>query len=111
MAPAEVADGFRSRGRGLLGRDGIDGAFLLSPASSVHTFGMRFTIDVALCDRSMRVVAVRRLAPGRMTRPRRRARLVVEAEAGSFDRWGLRPGSQLWLGPPHPTLDALPDHR
>jgi len=95
VAPVEVADGFGARGRGLLGRDGIDGAMLLAPAGSVHTFAMRFTIDVALCDRSLRVVAVRTLPPSRLTRPRMRARAVVEAEAGAFARWQLRPGSQL----------------
>jgi len=66
---------------------------MLWPATSVHTFGMQFAIDVACCDRSGVVVAVHTLAPGRMTRPRPRARLVIEAEAGSFAHWGLVVGS------------------
>lgn len=99
VAPLEVAEGFRARGRGLLGRNGIDGALLLDPAGSVHTFGMRFTIDVALCDPALRVLATRTLLRSRVTRPRRRARAVLEAEAGAFDRWCLRPGSQLSIKP------------
>ena len=47
LASLEVADTRAARRRGLLGRDGIDGALLLAPARSVHTFGMRFPIDVA----------------------------------------------------------------
>ena len=57
---------------------------------SVHTLGMRFPIDVAFCDRDMVVVDVTTMVPWRMGRPRRRARTVIEAEAGAFERWGLR---------------------
>ena len=38
------------RRRGLLGRDGIEGALLIERARSVHTIGMRFPIDVAHLD-------------------------------------------------------------
>ena len=51
LASAEVATTRRARRRGLLGRDGVDGAFVLRPCRQVHTFGMRFPIDVAWCDR------------------------------------------------------------
>jgi len=95
VAALEVADGFGARLRGLLGRDGVEGALLLRPARSVHTFGMRFPIDVAFCDRDLRVVAVCSLKPNRMTRPRWRARAVIEAEEGAFERWGLAVGDAL----------------
>ena len=39
-----------SRRRGLLGRDGFEGALVLAPCRHVHTARMRFAIDVALCD-------------------------------------------------------------
>jgi len=48
----------RERGRGLLGRDGVEEAMLIQPARSVHTLGMRFDIDVALLDDEHRVVKV-----------------------------------------------------
>ena len=41
----------RSRRRGLLGRDHVDGVLVLRPCRQVHTFGMQFPIDVAFCDR------------------------------------------------------------
>ncbi|MFB7632106.1 DUF192 domain-containing protein [Streptomyces sp. NPDC056149] len=93
--PVEVAASYRARTRGLLGRDGIVGALLLTPASGVHTFGMRFAIDVAYLDRELVVVDVCTLRPGRLGRPRWRARHVVEAEAGALARWGVRRGVRV----------------
>lgn len=93
--PLEVAASYRARTRGLLGRDGIEGAMLLTPASSVHTFRMRFAIDVAHLDRRLTVIALTTMAPGRLGLPRLRARHVLEAEAGAMAAWGLRVGSPL----------------
>jgi uncharacterized protein len=95
VGPLEVADTARRRSRGLLGRDGIDGALLLRPANQVHTFRMRFAIDVAFCDRDLVVLRVATLVPGRMSRLVLRSRAVLEAEAGSFARWDLAVGSRL----------------
>ena len=95
LATLEVAESVRGRLRGLLGRDGIEGAFLMSPAKSVHTLGMRFPIDVAFCDRDMRVIAVVPMRRWRLGLPRLRARCVLEAEAGAFERWRLAPGDHL----------------
>ncbi|MER5470185.1 DUF192 domain-containing protein [Streptomyces sp. NPDC002935] len=93
--PLEVAASARARRRGLLGREGIEGALLLTPANSVHTLGMRFAIDVAYLDRTSRVLAVRTMRPGRLGLPRPRARQVLEAEAGTMERWGVRRGVRV----------------
>ncbi|MFD9796323.1 DUF192 domain-containing protein [Streptomyces sp. NPDC059070] len=93
--PLEIAASYRARSRGLLGRDGIEGAILLSPASSVHTFRMRFPIDVAYLDRRMGVLALHTVVPGRLTAPRFGARHVLEAEAGAMGAWGLRRGARV----------------
>lgn len=90
--PLEIAASYRARTKGLLGRDSVDGALLLSPASSIHTFRMRMAIDVAYLDRGLRVIAVRTMRPGRLGLPRLRARHVVEAEAGAMEGWGVRVG-------------------
>lgn len=95
LASLEVAESLRGRTRGLLGRDGIEGALLLRPARSVHTFGMRFAIDVAFCDRDLHVLRVVRLEPNRVTAPVRRAHAVIEVEAGVLARWGVRAGDRL----------------
>ena len=95
LASLEIAESPRDRRRGLLGRDGIEGAILLRPARSVHTVGMRFPLDVAFCDADLRVVRVVRMPRHRVSRLVWRSRAVIEAEAGAFDRWKLRPGDEL----------------
>ncbi|MFF9338546.1 MULTISPECIES: DUF192 domain-containing protein [unclassified Streptomyces] len=97
VVPVEVAASYRARRRGLLGRDGIAGAMLLTPANSVHTLGMRFPIDVAYLDRRLRVLAVVTMRPGRLGLPRLRARHVLEAEAGAMAGWGVRAGAVVAL--------------
>jgi uncharacterized protein len=95
LASLEVADDRRTRRKGLLGREGIDGALLLVPARSVHSIGMRFPIDVAWLDGDLTVLRTARLGRNRMSRPVVRAHAVLEAEAGTFARWELQVGDQL----------------
>ncbi len=95
LASLEVVTSRRDRSRGLLRRDGLDGAILLRPCRSVHTIGMRFPLDVAYCDAGMAVVKVARMRRFRVGMPVPRAHCVVEAEAGSFARWNLLPGDRL----------------
>jgi uncharacterized membrane protein (UPF0127 family) len=95
LASLEVADTRPARRRGLLGRDGIEGALLITPARSVHSFGMRFPIDVAFCDGDLRVLRTLTLPRNRMTRAVLRSHAVIEAEAGSFAHWGLTVGDEL----------------
>ena len=97
LATAEVAETFAQRSRGLLGKSSFDGALILPRTRSVHTFGMRFAVDVAVCNKDMVVVGVTTLRPWRMSLPRRGGRSVVEAQAGAFERWGLRAGDVLEL--------------
>lgn len=93
--PLEVAASYRARTKGLLGRTSVEGALLLSPASGVHTFRMLMLIDVAYLDRDLVVIAVRTMKPGRLGRPRFRARHVLEAEAGVMEGWGVRVGVRV----------------
>ena len=66
---------------------------MLPQCGWVHTIGMRCALDVAYLDDASRVVKVQRLAPMRLPMPVREAHTVVEAKAGSFDRWGLKVGA------------------
>ncbi|MEV0178124.1 DUF192 domain-containing protein [Streptomyces sp. NPDC050625] len=93
--PLELATSYRARTKGLLGRDSVDGAMLLSPANGVHTFRMRIPIDVAYLDRDLTVIAVRTMRPGRLGLPRLRSRHVLEAEAGVMAGWGVRVGVRV----------------
>jgi len=66
-APIPVAKDFRTRLRGLAFRDRDEaGPGLLIPrCSSVHTFGMRFELDVFFLDEAGRIIDVRRRVPPR----------------------------------------------
>ena len=79
--------------RGLLGRSRLasDRALLLERTRSVHTFGMRFPITVALLDRELVVRSVRPVRPGRLLLPRLGTRHVLECAPGA----DLRPGDRL----------------
>jgi uncharacterized protein len=83
--------------RGLLGRAelGSDEGILLRPAGSVHTFFMRFPIDVVFLDADQVVVAIEPcLAPWK-TAGKRGAKAVVELAAGECERRGLQVGDRL----------------
>ena len=99
LAAAELAGKRRARRRGLLGRDGVDGALVLRPCRQVHTIGMRFPIDVAWCSRDGRVLHSARLAPWRLSRVVWGAHFVIETEAGTLDRWNVAPGDLLEVAP------------
>jgi uncharacterized membrane protein (UPF0127 family) len=97
LASTEVADGRRARARGLLGRDGMEGALVLQRTRWIHTLGMRFALDVAFLDGDGHVVKTMRMKPHRVGVPVLPARTVLEAEAGAFSRWGLRVGDVVEL--------------
>ena len=80
---ARVLAGVLERLKGLLFSDGGCGAVLLERCGSIHTFGMRFVIDVALGSREGEVVRSERcVGPGRVVRSRR-ARWVLERPASN----------------------------
>lgn len=92
LASAEVAESRRDRRRGLLGRDDVLGAYVLPRCRWVHTIGMRFPIDVAHVDEAGVVLRTTRMARHRVGLPVLKGRMVIEASAGAFERWGLHTG-------------------
>jgi uncharacterized membrane protein (UPF0127 family) len=86
---------FAERSRGLLGTHSLarDAALVIPRARQVHTFGMRYPIDVCFCDAAWRVLRVVRLHPWRVSPWVRGARYAVEMAAGAMVRLG--PGDQL----------------
>lgn len=83
-AQVELADSLFTRMKGLLGRDSLaDGLCLwIKPCKGVHTFFMRFPIDVLFLDKEWRVVEiVRNLPPNRMTPVYAKAASVLELPA------------------------------
>jgi uncharacterized membrane protein (UPF0127 family) len=86
-----------TRLKGLLGRTGLERGegLLLRPASSIHTFFMKFPIDAVFLDRDLVVLNVASdLKPWR-TAAQRGAKAVLELPAGEAKRTGIQPGEQL----------------
>ena len=68
---------------------------LLEPAAQVHTFGMKFPIDVVFCDRDGVILhVVRTMRPRRVTRWVRGARRALELPAGTVPA-DVVPGMRL----------------
>ena len=62
-------------------------ALFIPDCRSVHTFGMRFAIDVAFLDERGRVIRVERAVERRRVLRCRGAFAVVEARAGEIERF------------------------
>ena len=92
-----VADSPVARMKGLLGRKELKPGegLLLRPASSIHTFFMRFPIDAVFLDDGLRVVGISDdIRPWRAA-GKRGAHSVLELPAGESARRGLEVGEQL----------------
>ena len=97
---AELADGHLTRMRGLLGRKGLGpgAALILRPCSSIHTWFMRFPLDVVFADRDGQVLkVVRGLKPWRFSAARG-SHIAIEFEAGCLDP-AVRQGTRIALSP------------
>ena len=95
LASATVAETRKQRRRGFIGEPDPQFALVLPKCKWVHTFGCRSVLDVAYLNDHSQVVKMQRLAPMRLPLPVRAAQTVVEAKAGSFERWGLQLGHTL----------------
>lgn len=81
----ELAGQGRSRRKGLLGRDRLEGGegLWIVPCEAVHTFWMRFPIDLVYLDRKHRVLKIRsHVHPWRLSACLR-AHSVIELPSGT----------------------------
>lgn len=78
-----VAVGFRARllGLGWLRREGAGSGLLLPRCSSIHTFGMRFALDLVFLDEGGNTLATRQAVPPRRFAWHRGAAAVLEIPA------------------------------
>jgi len=94
-----LAESPLTRLKGLLGRRELPRGegLLLRPASSIHTFFMRFAIDAVWVDRELNVLDVSAgVAPWRTARCKG-AKAVIELPAGEAERRGIAVGDALAL--------------
>jgi uncharacterized protein len=97
----DVADTGAKRNKGLLGRNGLapgEGLWIL-PCQSVHTFGMKFSIDLVYLDRSKRIRKVRtNVGPWRVSACLS-AHSVIELPTGTIGESASRPGDTVEIAP------------
>jgi uncharacterized membrane protein (UPF0127 family) len=93
-----VAETSIARGVGLLATkhlDPGDGLWII-PSSGIHTFGMRFLIDVVALDRNLRVLGLwERLGGFRLAALNWKTRSVLELPAGAIRESGTELNDQL----------------
>ena len=95
----EAAFDSSSRRKGLLGRDGLatGSATIIAPCSAIHTFFMRFTIDVIFASRDGRVVKIYPVLPPGRIGFALRAFAAIELPAGTVAAANVARGDILAL--------------
>ncbi|ATH09242.1 hypothetical protein BIY24_15215 [Halobacteriovorax marinus] len=83
----KVADSFLSRLIGLMFKKEMDGfdALLIKQCNSIHTFFMRYALDIIFLDKDLRVVKViENMKPWRATLMYFKATQVLELKSGTL---------------------------
>jgi uncharacterized protein len=96
-ADISVAASLPTRIKGLLGRDSLPTGegLLIRPCKGIHTFFMKFPIDVVFLDKSNRILkSFSRLPPNRITPIYLKAHSVLELPAGTLDT-DTAPGERI----------------
>lgn len=91
------AEDYESRSRGLLGRSSMEAGegLWIVPCPMIHTFFMKFAIDVLFLDKTLKVVRViENLKPWRLSPWVWSARSVLELPAGAL-AGGVSVGDRL----------------
>ena len=95
---AGLANTIFSRSKGLLGRkDFKQGeALIIVPCNSIHTFFMRFAIDVLFVDSENKVIkAISNMRPFRLSNLYFSARYTIELPTGTIKTTSTAPGDIL----------------
>lgn len=89
----------KSRNTGLLRHDSLPEGhgLIIAPSNAVHTFFMRFSIDLAFVAKDGRVVKTRAAVPPWRLSGALRAFAVVELPVGTLDRTHTAAGDRLVL--------------
>lgn len=95
-SPIRLATRFQDRVKGLLGSLPSEEILLIAPCCSIHTFGMKYCIDVAFVNRSGCVMGVRRGVKPRKLIRCRNAYGVLERVSIPEQDW-YAPGDRVGL--------------
>ena len=104
----ELAGSGAKRSKGLLGRSGLgqgEGMWIV-PCEAVHTFWMKFSLDLVYLDRQHRVAKIRRNVPPWRLSACLTAHSVIEFAAGAIRESDLQPGDKLEFLPAPNGVDS-----
>ncbi len=95
----DIADSSAKRRTGLLKRTGLkpgEGLWIV-PCESVHTFFMKFAIDLVYLDRSRKVRKTRSAVPPWRMSACFSAHSIIELPAGAVEQSKTQPGDELQI--------------
>lgn len=92
-----IADSFTKRLFGyMFRRKPHHDAILLNPCNSIHTFFMKFNIDVLFLNEHMQVIKkIENLRPGQIVTKVKGAKMVIESKNGVFNT--IKEGNKLYF--------------
>ncbi len=93
-----IADTFLTRFLGLMGKRALPPGFalILKPCNSIHTFFMRFPIDVVFLNSENKAIhLIRCIKPWRISRIISNAACVVELPCGLIDSSNIKVGDRI----------------
>ena len=96
---ADIADTSAKRRTGLLKHSGLEPGegLWIAPCEGVHTFGMKFPIDVVFMNRKRKILKIRPNMVRRRIALSLLAHSVLELPAGRLAETGTQAGDQLEL--------------
>lgn len=95
---AQFAATFGERLKGLLGRSSLSDnqALILKPCTSIHTFFMRFAIDVLFLGKDNRIVkVVQNIHPNRLSPIVWASQMAIELPAGKITQTNTQTGDSI----------------
>lgn len=94
-----LADSFIIRLKGLLGTDKLESgaAFIIRPCNSIHTFGMRYTIDVVFLNKQNKIIKITKAMVANRFSLCLNSSYVVELPFGTIDATGTKVGDTISL--------------
>jgi len=98
---AELADSFFTRLSGLLGKKNLpeDGGMLIMPCRQVHTFFMKFPIDLIFLTKEYKITGIEQnVGKNRISGYYKEACCVLETAKGAAAKAGLSEGDTLEIG-------------
>ncbi len=95
---AKLATSLGQRMKGLLGQASLSDneALILKPCSSIHTFFMRFAIDVLFIDKNLQIIRlVQNMPPNRTSPIVWASRMAIELPAGKISQTNTQLGNTI----------------